>query len=44
MKTVEYYMKGEPKSYKSFETLAEAQAFMAALCVNPKCEGYGLVR
>jgi hypothetical protein len=42
--TVAYYMKGEPKQYRTFETRAEANAFMLALNNNPNCEGYGVER
>jgi predicted transcriptional regulator len=40
--TIEFYMKGEPKQYKTFDSLAEARAFMLALNSNPNCESYGI--
>lgn len=42
--TVSFYMKGERKRAQTFETRAEANAFMLALSVNPNCEGYGVER
>ena len=42
--TVEYYIKGQPKQYKSFGTYQEARAFIQALAFNPDCECYGIVR
>ncbi len=42
--TIEYYMKGEPKQYKTFDSFKEAQVFMQALNINPDCEAYGVVR
>lgn len=44
MKTVTYYLKGQPISSRSFDTLEEAQAFMLALNENPDCESYRLER
>lgn len=39
MKTiVSYYMKGQPKEYKSFNTRVGAMAFCQALNINPDCE------
>lgn len=40
MKTVSYYMKGEPKQYAKFDTLEQAQIFMLELNENPNCESY----
>lgn len=42
--TVGYYLKGQPKQYRTFDTLPQAQAFMAALNQNPDCESYGIER
>lgn len=42
--TIGYYLKGEPKQYKNFQTEAEAKAFMKGLEMNPKCEAYGRER
>lgn len=42
MVIVAYWMKGEGKQFKRFETLAEAQAFMSALAENPNCEAFGI--
>ena len=42
--TVYYYMKGQAKQFRTFNTLAEARAFMQALNENPDCECYGIER
>ena len=42
--TVSYYMKGESKQVKTFDTLSEARAFMQALDINDDCEAYGIER
>ena len=44
MVTVEYWMMDNPKSSKSFDSHAEASAFMSALASNPNCEAYGIAR
>ena len=40
MKTVSYYMKGEPKQSRQFNSIEAARAFMLALNENPNCESY----
>jgi hypothetical protein len=43
--TVGYYMQdSQSKQFKTFETLAEARAFMQALNDDPRCESYGIER
>jgi len=42
--TIEFYMKGKSKQYKTFDSLIAAQAFMQGLNINPNCEAYGIVR
>lgn len=39
--TVFFYMKWQPKQFRTFDTPAEAKAFMLALSENPDCECYG---
>ena len=40
--TVIYYMIGEQKQSKKFNSLEEARVFMLALSDNTNCECYGL--
>ncbi len=42
--TIEFYMKGENKQTKSFDTIKEYQTFFQALSINPNCEAYGRAR
>jgi len=42
--TIYFYMKGEAKQYRSFDSIDEARGFMAALNINPNCEAYGIQR
>lgn len=38
--TISYYMKGESKNSKTFNTFPEAKTFMEALELNPECESF----
>lgn len=44
MITVYFYIKGQPKDYKRFETMSEAQAFIKAMKLNDDCESVGIQR
>ncbi len=42
--TVEFYIRGESKQYKTFNSFTEAQIFMQGLEINPNCEAYGIIK
>jgi hypothetical protein len=44
MTTVVYYITGEARQTRSFNTPGEARAFTSALHENPNCESYRIVR
>ena len=44
MITIYFYMKNEPKQYKTFENRLQAESFMMQLYNDPNCEAYGIER